>query len=110
MPNASKQRLHIEAPAHHVITGQIVSNHRIVHYLAFGSTALLLLLLTRGRKQEFAVVAATIFLGLCIEIAEHASYGAPFEYWDVIDDAIAVLLAYAAFLSLTAARRTTKFR
>jgi hypothetical protein len=97
MPNGGKALLGIEPHGNQGISPQIASNHKLVHYAAFGSTTLLLLLLARNRKQEIGALAITIVLGFCLEAGEHVFYHSPFEYSDVFDDAVAALLTCAAY-------------
>jgi hypothetical protein len=69
--------------------------HRLFHWVSFGGTAVLLMLLARNRYQDVAAAAGTIALGCTIEYAQHAIYRGVIEYWDMRDDTYAVLAAFA---------------
>ncbi len=67
--------------------------HRILHVIAFGVPALMLLALARGLKQQWAAALTIVCLALAIETAQHLIYGNTFEWWDVRDDVIGLLIA-----------------
>lgn len=67
--------------------------HRTFHWLSFGSTALLLMLLARGRKEDLLATTATMALGMAIEWTQHVMYHSRLEWWDVRDDTYAALAA-----------------
>jgi hypothetical protein len=67
--------------------------HRALHIIAFGSTGLILLALGTGGKQEWTATLTVVCLAVAIESAQHLLYRGPFEWWDVRDDAIGLLLA-----------------
>jgi len=73
----------------------VTLRHRAVHWLSFGGTAVLLLLLARNRYQEVAATLATIALGCAIEFAQAAIYQGKIEWWDMRDDTYAALAALA---------------
>ena len=77
--------------------GPLHAIHREIHYAAFGGTTLLLLLLCRTRLEEVRVVVAACFLGLSLEYLQHLIYHNPAEWWDVRDDAFAILAAFVAY-------------
>jgi len=71
--------------------------HREIHWLAFGGAAYLLLLLSRTRRQEMRAIFCTCLLGLSLEYLQHLIYRNVMEWWDVRDDALAILAAYALY-------------
>ena len=77
--------------------GPVVDVHREIHWLAFGGAACLLLLGSRNRRQEIRSVIATCLLGLSLEYLQHLTYRIPVEWYDVRDDAFAILAALALY-------------
>jgi hypothetical protein len=71
--------------------------HRTVHFTIFGATTCLFLVLGRNRWQQFACAVAVFALGAWIEWAQAFFYRNPFEWADVRDDAIAILLGSVLF-------------
>jgi hypothetical protein len=69
--------------------------HRIVHFVAFGSLAILLSLIGRRIQHRLVALAAVIGFGLLIEILEFRLSTNKFEVWDVKDDALAACVGYA---------------
>lgn len=69
------------------------SGHRIAHAIAFGVPALMLLRLARSLRQQWAASLIVLCLALAIETAQHLIYGNAFEWWDVRDDTIGLLIA-----------------
>jgi hypothetical protein len=64
--------------------------HRVVHYLSFGSTALILMLISETAAQQFAVACSVALLGLTLEWLQFSVFSLMFlEWWDVRDDALA---------------------
>lgn len=72
--------------------------HREIHWLAFAAAALLLLHLSRNRRQELRGVIATLLLGLSLEFLQHIIYGNVMEWRDVRDDTLAIASALALYL------------
>jgi hypothetical protein len=77
--------------------GAVLAHHRGLHFLSFGGVALLLLLLARTRYQEIRAVLGVCLLGLSLEYMQHLLYRNPMEWWDVRDDTLAVLAAFALY-------------
>ena len=67
--------------------------HRIEHLIAFATTGLLLLALSRSRKSEWAAALSILCLAAGIETGQHLIYRGAFEWWDVRDDAIGFVIA-----------------
>ena len=78
------------------IRGSVSMTHRLTHFGSFGSTALLLLLITRRRGQQAAVLVGTLALSFSIEYAQHLLYEQGIEWWDIRDDFYADVTAYIA--------------
>lgn len=72
------------------------SHHRPYHFLSFGATALLYLLISNTRRQEWISLAGAFTLGLGLETMQSLSDGY-FEWWDLRDDALGILIAFALF-------------
>ena len=67
--------------------------HGLEHAVAFGILALILLSLCRNRGQKWVVSLAMLCFAAGLELGQHQIYGQSFEWWDVWDDGIGVLLA-----------------
>lgn len=72
------------------------SHHRPYHFIAFGATALLFLLVSTSRRQEWISLSGALALGLTLETLQCLLDGY-FEWWDLRDDALGILLAFALF-------------
>ncbi len=72
------------------------SYHRPFHFLAFGATALLFLLISNTRRQEWISLAGVFALGLTLETVQCLIDGY-FEWWDLRDDALGIFFAFALF-------------
>jgi hypothetical protein len=99
LPGEWKRRLGIQPYIrHHLIAPQ----HRLVHMITFAITALLFLLLTDRPKDEVRAAGAVLLLGCGIEVMQFAIRFAPvFEWWDVRDDAIGIVIVLVAFKAFT---------
>jgi VanZ family protein len=75
----------------------VVGLHRELHWLAFAGVALLLLLLSRSRRQEIHAVFAACLLGLSLEYLQHFIYRNAMEWHDVRDDSLAIIAAFALY-------------
>ena len=72
--------------------------HRLAHFLTFGLTALLFMLLAERRREEAFLAVAAFLLGCLIEFAQFAvGFALVVEWWDIRDDFLAALGAFAAF-------------
>jgi hypothetical protein len=69
--------------------------HRSVHLGVFGATALLFLLVAPDRRREAVAALAALALGALIEVTQHLLFGSVMEWWDVRDDSVGVLVAFA---------------
>jgi hypothetical protein len=94
LPGNAKTRMAPWARYSHLNRGRISLKHRLAHFASFGSTTLLLLLITRKPGQGWAVLLATVGLGFCIEYAQHIVYGTRIEWWDIRDDCYGNVAAY----------------
>jgi hypothetical protein len=77
--------------------GAVVSVHREIHWLGFACPTFFLLLLSRNRRQEIRILIGVFLLGLSLEYLQHLFYRNPMEWWDVRDDAFAILAAFALY-------------
>jgi hypothetical protein len=67
--------------------------HRADHVIAFAILALVLLPLARNRAQIWIVVISILCLAAGLELRQRQIFSIPFEWWDVRDDCIGVILA-----------------
>jgi hypothetical protein len=72
------------------------SHHRPYHFIAFGATALLFLLISSTRRQDWIALGGAFALGVTLETLQFLLDGY-FEWWDLRDDALGILLAFALF-------------
>ena len=72
------------------------SHHRPYHVIVFGATAILFLLISQTRRQEWIAVAGALGIGVAVEILQCLSDGY-FEWWDLRDDALGILVAFFLF-------------
>lgn len=80
--------------------------HRLAHMLIFGITSLLLLVSAETRKGELRAAGAAFLLGVSIEIGQLLfGLSMAFEWWDVRDDFIGVLLVFSVFQAARLALR-----
>jgi len=68
---------------------RIAWTHSLVHYAAFGSTVLILMISVRCNWQRHAALLATIALGVGLEKLQQLFYGSDFEMNDVRADIFA---------------------
>jgi TRAP-type uncharacterized transport system fused permease subunit len=69
-------------------------HHQILHVALFGVTALVLLPLSRSRREQFNAIASVVCLATAIEISQYLIYHLPwFEWWDIREDAIGAVIA-----------------
>jgi hypothetical protein len=75
--------------------------HRAGHVSAFGILSLLLLPLGRGQTQKWVIAAAILSFALILELVQYQVFHfhrvhQPFEWWDIRDDSVGLLLALLA--------------
>ncbi len=73
------------------------SYHRLFHLASFGATAFLFLLILNTRRQEYIAAAGVFALGVTLETLQHLIFGSEFEWWDVRDDFLGILIALVTF-------------
>jgi TRAP-type uncharacterized transport system fused permease subunit len=89
--------LHLNWP--HPYVGTIP--HRVAHVGAFGALALLLLPLVRSGRETWLIAAAIFCVACGMELLQYhvfhfSRYGQAFEWWDIRDDTVGLLLALLA--------------
>jgi hypothetical protein len=72
------------------------SHHRPYHFIVFGATAVLFLLISQTRRQEWIAVGGALGIGVVMETLQCLSDGY-FEWWDLRDDALGILVAFVLF-------------
>jgi hypothetical protein len=103
LPGTSKQAIGTINPPEAVAQGRAGVKHRLAHYLTFGSTALLLVVVSETAIQQLWAGFGVAALGFVVECSQYALMGLSFmEWWDVRDDAIAAIgaLLLAQWLNL----------
>jgi hypothetical protein len=70
--------------------------HRFIHFIAFGSSFLVLSLLAVGRREQLEAAAEIMTIGCVVEIVQFFAYSHRhfFEWWDVRDDAIGIAVGF----------------
>jgi heme A synthase len=72
--------------------------HRAVHFVTFGLTTLLFLMLAERPKDWAKGIAGAVLLGLAIEAGQYAvGLSRVLEWWDLRDDVLAVAGATVVF-------------
>ena len=97
LPGHTKHLLGVSTPYSAARHGRVHWQHRLAHFLSFGSTTGLLLLLTRTRSQDVLVLLGMLLLGLSLEYVQHVLFETEgLEWWDVRDDSYAEVVVYLA--------------
>jgi hypothetical protein len=104
LPGSAKVTLHASEGKRARSRNSITTRHRLVHFFAFGSSFLVLSLLTMRTREELEAAAEIMLIGCVVELAQYFVYSHRhvFEWWDVRDDAVGIV---AAFVLLQIARR-----
>lgn len=95
MPGQYKQKIGA-SPAQQTRTHSTpVSKHGLIHVLAFGSSCFFLGLLASNRRAQYRSAGEILLVAALVELAQDLMYahGKTFEWWDLRDDAIGILLA-----------------
>jgi hypothetical protein len=103
LPGASKDALGTSNPPEVAGLGHAALKHRAAHFLTFGSTALLLVIISETTTQQLWAGLGVALLGLLLECSQYALLGLEsIEWWDVRDDTIAAIgaLILAQWLNL----------
>jgi len=103
LPGPSKDALGTTNPPEATAQGRVVATHRLAHFLTFGSTALLLVVIAETASQQLGAGLGVAALGFIIECTQYAVIGLTgIEWWDVRDDALAAIgtLLVAQWLNL----------
>jgi hypothetical protein len=71
--------------------------HRLIHFVAFGSSFWVLNFVATKRREQVGAAAEVMAIGCIIELTQYYVYShlKVFEWWDIRDDAIGVAMAYA---------------
>lgn len=73
------------------------THHRPYHFISFGATALLFLLISNTRRQEWTSVFAVFGLGLILEALQCLLFDGYMEWWDIRDDALGISITFLLF-------------
>jgi len=96
MPGSAKVMLRGSESKHIHSRSSTGLRHRLLHFVAFGSSFLVLSLLATGKREELKAAGEVMAIGCIVELAQYFIY-APrhfFEWWDVRDDAIGIAVAF----------------
>lgn len=95
MPGQYKEKIGASPAQRTRAHSTTVPKHRIIHVLAFGSSCFFLGLLASNRRAQYRSAVEILLLAALIELAQDLIYahGKMFEWWDLRDDAIGILLA-----------------
>lgn len=103
LPGKSKEAIGTINTREASAEGRAVTRHRVAHFLTFGSTALLFVLISETPAQEIGAGFAVAVFGFLLECSQFALLGlTELEWWDVRDDALAAIgvLLLAQWLGL----------
>jgi len=85
-------------------TRQGTHSHVPAHIAAFGGAAILFLISSKSRAEEWFCAASLISLAVAIEVAQWLIYKGVFEWWDIRTDAAAIVAAALLIQGLGARR------
>ncbi|MFL6448259.1 MAG: hypothetical protein ACJ746_11295 [Bryobacteraceae bacterium] len=92
LPGSSKEALGTANSPAAIAQGHVATKHRLAHFVTFGSTALLVVVIAETASEQLAAGLAVAALGLLIECTQYAVTGvSEMEWWDVRDDALAAI-------------------
>jgi hypothetical protein len=99
LPASAKITFHASESKHTHFGSSINLKHRLIHFVAFGSSFLVLSLLATGSREELQAAGEVMVIGCFVELAQYLqhfidSHRQLFEWWDVRDDAIGIALAF----------------
>ena len=96
LPASEKAKLHTNEgpPGQH--DSEANTKHRFIHFLAFGSSFVVLSLLATGRREQLEAAGEVMLIGCIVEVIQYFAYSHQqlFEWWDVRDDAIGIAVAF----------------
>jgi len=74
----------------------VSTRHRLIHFVAFGSSFLVLSLLAARRREELEAAGKLMSIACIVELSQYFIYShrQVFEWWDVRDDAIGITVAF----------------
>jgi hypothetical protein len=94
LPERSKEAIGTTNSPEAAIHGRASLKHRVVHFVTFGSTALLLVIIGETALQQVWAGLGVAALGFLVEYSQYLlSRISLMEWWDVRDDAIAAIAA-----------------
>lgn len=94
MPGSAKVALRGSESKHTHSRNSVSLKHRLIHFVAFGSSFLVLSLLATGRREELEAAGEVMAIGCIVELAQYFISPRRFEWWDVRDDAIGIAVAF----------------
>ncbi len=103
LPGKSKEVIGTINPSKVASKGGVALKHRSAHFLTFGLTALLFVMIAETASEQLWAGLAVAGLGFLVECSQYAFLGLDaLEWWDVRDDMIAAIatLVIAQWLNL----------
>jgi hypothetical protein len=96
LPVSAKVALHASESNGPHSKNTITMKHRFIHFIAFGSSFLVLSLLATGRREQLKAAVEIMTVGCIVEIIQFFVYShrQVFEWWDVRDDAIGIVVGF----------------
>jgi len=92
LPGTSKNAIGTTNPPEIAARGGVALRHRSAHFLTFGFTALLLVLIGETASQQLCAGLGVAAFGFLLECSQYVFIGLDaVEWWDVRDDAIAAI-------------------
>lgn len=112
MPQSAKIAVHAADVTKHDSTDVSLS-HRWIHFLAFGSSFLVLSRLAGGKREELLAAVEIVGIGCAVEVVQCGQFywqahRMAFEWWDIRDDAIGVAAALVLLWVSEAVRRASR--
>jgi len=96
LPSSAKVTLHASEGNGTHSKNTVTMKHRFIHFIAFGSSFLVLSLLATGRREQLEAAVEIMTIGCIVEIIQFLVYShrQVFEWWDVRDDAIGIVVGF----------------
>jgi hypothetical protein len=96
LPGWAKVELHASEGKRTHSRNAVSAKHRLVHFIAFGSSFLVLSVLATGRREQLEAAVEVLAIGGIVELTQYFVYSHRhvFEWWDVRDDAIGIAVAF----------------
>jgi hypothetical protein len=96
LPGWAKVELHARGGDRTHSRNAANGKHRLVHFIAFGSSFLVLSILATTKREQLEAAVEVMTIGCVVEVIQYFLYShrQVFEWWAVRDDAIGIALAF----------------